>query len=121
MDTGTKTFWISVIAGVIVMLAFAVVSVNIFNLIPIINPFIGGLAAGLIARRGALVGSKSGIVSGIAGGLIVFLDYLLGTGFLQSVTVPMATLAGSLLLIVLIPYFAILGLIGGAVGGMFRH
>jgi hypothetical protein len=122
MDTETKTFWISVIAGVIVSLAFAVVSVNILDLVPIINPFIGGLVAGLIAGRGALYSSKAGVVSGIAGGLIVSLDFLLGTGFLKSVTIPMATLVTTTLLIfVLIPYFAILGLVGGAIGGMVRH
>ena len=121
MDTETKTFWISVIAGVIVMLAFAVLSVNILDLIPIINPLIGGLVAGLIIGRGALCGSKAGVVAGIAGGVMVFLDYLLGTGFMESVTIPMATLTGSVLILVLIPYFAILGLIGGAIGGMVRH
>lgn len=121
MDAETRTFWISVIAGVIVMLAFAVVSVNVLDLIPIINPFVGGLAAGLIVGRGAFYGSRAGTVSGIAGGVIVFLDYLLGTEFLESVTIPLATLAGSVLILVLIPYFAILGLIGGAMGGMVRH
>ncbi len=122
MDTETKTFWISVIAGVIASLAFAVVSVNILDIVPIINPIIGGLVAGLIAGRGAVYGSKAGVISGIAGGLIVSLDFLLGTGFLKSVTIPMATLVTTTLLIfVLLPYFAILGLVGGAIGGMVRH
>ncbi len=122
MDTETKTFWISVIAGVIVSLAFAVVSVNFLDIVPIINPFIGGLVAGLIVGRGALYGSKAGVLSGIIGGLIVYADFLLGTGFLESVTIPMATLLSTTLLIfVLIPYSAILGLIGGAIGGMVRH
>ena len=40
-DTETTAFWISVINGVIVMLVFGVVFVNVFHLIPIINPFVG--------------------------------------------------------------------------------
>ena len=40
-DTETTAFWISVITGVIVMLVFGVVFVNVFHLIPIINPFVG--------------------------------------------------------------------------------
>ena len=121
MDKEIKAFWTAVIAGVIVMLAFAVVTVNIYHLIPILNPFVGGLVTGLIARRGPMYGGRAGVVSGIIGGLIVSLDYLLGTGFLEGTTVALATLTGSLFLIVLIPFFAILSFIGGAVGGQIRH
>ncbi|MDD1682961.1 MAG: DUF5518 domain-containing protein [Methanoregula sp.] len=121
MDTETKTFWIAVIAGIIAMLAFAAVTVNIFHLIPILNPFVGGLVAGLIVRKGPLYGGRAGVVSGIAGGLIVFLDYLIGTGFIKGATIAVAALTGSIFLIVLLPYFAILALIGGAVGGQIRH
>lgn len=121
MDTETKTFWMSVIAGIVVMLGFAIVTVNIWHLIPVINPFVGGLVTGLIARKGAIYGGKAGVVSGIAGGLIVFIDYLLGSGLLESITVPVAALTGSLFLIVLIPFFAILAFLGGAVGGQVRR
>jgi len=121
MDTETKTFWISVIAGIVVMLGFAVVTVNVYHLIPIINPFIGGLITGFIARRGALYGGKAGVVAGVAGGSIVFFDYLNGAGFFWSITAPVAALTGSLFLIVLIPYFAILAFMGGVVGGQVRY
>jgi hypothetical protein len=121
MDTETRTFWISVIAGVVVMLAFAMVFVNVYNLIPVINPLVGGLVAGLIVRKGLLNGGRAGLVSGIAGGLIVSLDYLLGTGFLHAATIPVTALTGSLFIIVSIIYFAILAFIGGAIGGLVRH
>ena len=121
MDTETKTFWISVIAGIIVMLGFALVTVNVYHLIPIINPFIGGLITGFIAGKGALYGGKAGVVSGIAGGIIVFFDYIIGAGFFWSIAVPVAALTGSLFLIVLIPYFGLLAFIGGAVGGQVRR
>lgn len=120
MDTDTKTFWISVIAGVIVMLAFAVVFVNILKFVPFIGPFVGGLAAGLI-RRGLLSGGKAGLVSGLVGGLIVSLDYLLGTGFLQAATIPVVIPIGSSFIIMSIIYFAILAFIGGAIGGWARR
>ena len=121
MDTESKNFWIAVVTGFLVMLVFAAIFVNIYSLIPIINPFIGGLVAGLIARKGALYGGRAGLYAGIAGGVIVSLDYMLGTGLLSGATVPIAALTGSLLIIVSIIYFAILAFIGGAVGGQVRQ
>ncbi len=119
MDKDTQTFWISVIAGIIVMLAFAVAFVNTVKFVPFIGPFVGGLVAGLI-RRGLLPGGKAGLVSGIVGGLIVSIDYLLGTGYLQGAAIPMIIPIGSVFIIMSIIYFAILAFIGGAVGGWAR-
>lgn len=119
MDTETKTFWISVVAGIIVMLAFAVAFVNILKFVPFIGPFVGGLVAGLI-RRGLLSGGKAGLVSGIVGGLVVSLDYLLGTGFLQGAAIPVVVPVDSVFIIMSIIYFAILAFIGGAIGGWAR-
>ena len=120
MDTDTKNFWISVIAGIIVMLAFALAFVNVLKFVPFIGPFVGGLVAGLI-RRGLLNGGKAGLVSGIIGGLVVSLDYLLGTGFLQGAAIPVAIPLDSVFIIMSVIYFAILAFIGGAVGGWARQ
>jgi len=121
MDMENKNFWISVIAGIIAMLAFAIVTVNIYHFAPVISPFIGGIVTGLVARRDALYGGKAGVVSGVAGGLLVLLDFLLGTKLLETVTTPVAALAGGLLLFVAIPYFAIFAFIGGAIGGQMTQ
>jgi len=121
MDIPTKNFWIAVVIGVIVMLGFALVFVNMFQFVPFVGPFIGGLAAGLIGRKSLLDGGRAGLVSGIAGGLIVSLDYLLDTGLLRGATLPVATAAGSIFVITSILYFAILAFIGGAIGGLARH
>lgn len=121
MDTETKTFWIAVTAVVVVMLAFAAVTVNIWHLLPVVNPFIGGLVSGLLARRGSLGGAREGTVAGVAGGVIVFTDFLLGTAFLQNMTAPMATVAGGLWLLAVIPYSAILALLGGVIGGQVNN
>jgi hypothetical protein len=120
MDAETKTFWIAVLIGVIVMLGFAVIFVNLFDLVPLIGPFVGGLVAGIIARKSLLNGGKAGLFSGVAGGLLVSLDYLLGTGLLQGASIQVATAEGSIYIIVSIIYFAILAFIGGAVGGLTR-
>ncbi len=120
MDTEKKTFWISVIAGVIVMLAFALVFINVLKFVPFIGPFVGGLAAGFI-RRGLLSGGKAGLVSGVIGGLVVSLDYLLGTGYLQGATLPVVIPIGSSFVIMSIIYFAFLAFIGGAISGWARR
>ena len=120
MNAETKTFWTAVITGVIVMLAFAVIFVNMFSFVPFIGPFVGGLVAGLMIRRGLLEGGRAGLYSGIAGGFIVSLDYLLGTGFLKGATIPVEYATVSIFVIMSIIYFAILAFIGGAIGGLAR-
>jgi len=121
MDTDSRNFWLAVLAGVIVMLGFALVFVNIFDFVPFIGPFVGGLAAGLVARKGLLYGGRAGLVSGMAAGLVVSLDYLLGTGFLQGASIQIATATVSVFIIMSIIYFAILAFIGGALGGWIRR
>jgi len=113
-------FWMAVIIGVVVMILFALITVNIFQLIPIFGPFIGGLVSGLIARKSIMNGGKAGLIAGIIGGVIVSIDFLLGTSFLQGSVAPFAAAAGSLVIIIAIIYFAILGWIGGAVGAVLR-
>ena len=120
MNAETKAFWTAVITGVIVMLALAVIFVNMFNFVPFVGPFVGGLVAGLMIRRGLLEGGKAGLFSGVIGGLIVSLDYLLGTGFLKGATIQIATATVSVFVIMSIIYFAILAFIGGAIGGLVR-
>lgn len=118
MDGGSRNDWIPVIAGVIAMAVFAVVTINIYHFVPIISPFVGGLVTGLMVRRDAMSGGRAGAFAGLAGGIIILLDFVLGTKVLESMTSPVAVLAGGFLVIVLIPYYVILAFIGGVIGGM---
>jgi hypothetical protein len=120
MNAETKTLWTAVITGVIVMLAFAVIFVNLFSFVPFIGPFVGGLVAGLMIRRGTLEGGRAGLYSGVAGAFIVSLDYLLGTGFLTGATIPVVYATVGVFVIMAIIYFAFLAFIGGAIGGLVR-
>lgn len=118
MDTEIRTFWISVIAGVIAMVVFAFVTINIYHLIPIISPFVGGLVTGLIVRRDAMSSGKAGVVAGIVGGIVIIFDFLLGTKLLENLSSPLAVLAGGFMIIVAVPYYAIFAFIGGVAGGI---
>jgi hypothetical protein len=113
-------FWMAVIIGFLVMLAFALITVNLLKFIPLLGPFIGGLVAGLIVRRNLIEGGKAGLVAGIIGGIVVSIDYLLGTAILQGILEPFAAFAGVLLVFIVVIYFVILGWIGGAIGAMIR-
>jgi hypothetical protein len=120
MATERDKFWMAVIIGFLVMLAFALITVNLLKFIPLLGPFIGGLVAGLIVRRNLIEGGKAGLVAGIIGGVVVSIDYLLGTAILQGILEPFAAFAGVLLVFIVVIYFAILGWIGGAIGAMIR-
>lgn len=120
MDQGQKTFWIAVFTGLIVMIVSGLITVNILSFIPLLGPVVGGLLAGLIARKDIMKGGKAGLVAGIIAAVVISIDMLLGLGYVQGSVALLVMAAGSLVMILVIIYFAILGFIGGAIGAALR-
>ncbi|MDI6718683.1 MAG: DUF5518 domain-containing protein [Methanomicrobiales archaeon] len=107
-------FWTGVIAGWILMII-----VDLF--VPVAGPFVGGFAAGYIARGGPWNAGIAGLVSGILGGIIVVLLVLVGsTVLLGGVGFFTALFVGILLMVVLFLVHGILAFIGGAIAGALR-
>jgi hypothetical protein len=120
MKQETRNFVLGVIAGLIVMFLVAILTVNILGLVPFISPFIGGLVAGYIARKDILIGGKAGVATGVLGAIVISLDFLIRTGYLQGLTRAFQFIGPDLFILGVIMYFAILGYIGGAIGGYLR-
>jgi len=108
----------AVLAGVVVMVIFAVITVNILALIPLAGPVVGGIVAGYIAGKDFLNGAKAGIIAGFAGGVLVAFDVFARLGILRMSVPQIPGVEGVLFLVLAIFYFPILAFIGGAIGGM---
>jgi hypothetical protein len=121
MKEETGRFWLGVITGLVVMFLVSLVTVNLLDLLPLFSPFLGGLVAGLIAGRAILNGGKAGIATGVLGAIVISLDFLIRTGYLQGLTVAFRSVNADLFIIVAILYFAILAFIGGSIGGYLRQ
>jgi hypothetical protein len=117
MDKEKLRFSAAIIAGFMVMVLFAMITVNIMQLIPLVGPFVGGLVAGLIAGKDFLNGAKAGIVAGFLGAVGVALDVMAATSYLKSAVPQFPQVAGVLFLVVALFYFPILAFLGGALGG----
>jgi hypothetical protein len=120
MEQETRNFWLGIISGLIVMFLVAIVIVNFLDLIPLVSPFVGGLVAGYFNRKDILTGGKAGILTGVLGAVIISLDFLIHTGFLQRITLAFQFFGVDIFVLGVIIYFAILGAIGGAIGGFLR-
>lgn len=120
MEQASKHFWIAVIAGFMVMIGFALISVNIMKFIPLASPFLGGLVAGLIVGRDYLTGGKAAIFAGILGAFIVSFDFIMNTGYFQGAVPQVAEIGGLLVLLTGIIYYPILAFIGGVMGGVLK-
>jgi hypothetical protein len=121
MKQEIRNFWLGVITGLIVTFLVALITVNLLALAGLISPFIGGLAAGYIAKRDIMNGGKAGIVMGVIGAIAISLDFLLHTGYLRGLTVAFQSMGADVFIIGAIIYFGILGFIGGAVGWYLGH
>ena len=120
MDQEKIRFGTAVVAGAVVMILFALVTVNIMRLIPLAGPFIGGLVAGFLAGKDFQNGGKAGALAGWLGAVFVWVDIMMNTGFFPT-AIPLPPAAGVFFLIVAIFYFPILAFIGGAAGGILRR
>jgi len=105
------SFWLGAVIGFIIM-------VIIGESLPVLGPLVGGLVAGLVARGGIVNGAKAGFVAGIFGALVVLVTgMIVGTLFAGLFGFFVALGIGGILIITAL-YFAVLGLAGGAVGGL---
>jgi hypothetical protein len=107
-------FWLAALAGFIIMVLLG-------GFLPVLGPIVGGVVAGLIAKGGMWNGAKAGFVAGIFGALVTgIIALVIGTmalgllGFLAAMGI-------GLVLVILALYFAVLGLAGGAVGGLIGN
>jgi hypothetical protein len=120
MKQETRNFVLGVIAGLIVMFLIAILTVNIIGMVPFVSPFIGGLVAGYIARKDILTGGKAGVATGVLGAVVISLDFLIRTGYLHGITDAFQSIGPDVFMLGVIIYFAVLGFIGGAIGGYLR-
>ena len=105
------------------LLAAVVGAIVIFLLsfLPVIGPLIGGLVAGLVARGKIRNGAMAGVAAGLIGAALVALVFLLGpapmTGIFQHALVGVLRSFGvAVILLVIGVLYALLGLVGGAIG-----
>jgi hypothetical protein len=103
-------FWLGALVGWILMLILT-------PLLPVLGPLIGGFVAGLIAKGGFWYGGKAGFVAGIFGVIVVVILLLIGSTLLLGVFGFLTSLGIGLVLIVAGLYFALLGFLGGVIGG----
>lgn len=103
-------FWPSTLIGFVVML--------ILSVVPFPGPLVGGFISGFLFREGIEGGMKVGLVAGIFGA-IVFSALLVFFGIaLLGVLGLFVGFVGTIVLVALALYNGILGLIGGAIGGL---
>lgn len=104
-------FWLGAGIGFIIMVLLG-------NVLPVLGPIIGGLVAGLIAKGGLWNGAKAGFFAGLFGAIVVIvIGLVVGTLALGLFGFFVALGVGVILVITAL-YYAILGLVGGAVGGL---
>ncbi len=120
MEQETGRFWLGVAAGLIVMFAVALVLMNVLDFLPLAGPFVGGLVAGYVAGKGITNGGKAGIAAGAIGAVVIAVDFLLQSGYLRGITAPLQTFDVYIIIIVIGISYAILGFIGGAMGGYWK-
>jgi len=143
MEQDRIRFLVAVILGFIVMILFAAITVNIFDLIPLAGPFFGGLAAGYYYGKAdltagsagpffgglaagpddgkdRLTAGSAGFLAGIFGAVAVGLDFLLNLGLARTTGLQIPEIAGIVFLLLALIYFPILAFIGGILGGLLR-
>lgn len=103
------SFWLGVVVGFIVM--------TLLNFLLVAGPIIGGFIAGIIAKGGAWGGATAGFVSGLFGAIVISVILVLGGTLLLGFPGFITALGVSFVLVIATLYFAILGFVGGAIGG----
>jgi ABC-type multidrug transport system permease subunit len=121
MDQDAKNLWMGVVIGFIIMIVFALISIDVLNFIPLVGPFVGGLVAGYFVQKDIMNGGNAGLYAGILAAIVVSLDFMFGLKYLQGATVSFIFGTGSLVLIATVIYFALFGFIGGAIGWMLKQ
>ena len=142
MEQNRVRFASAVVLGFIVMVIFAVITVNILDLIPLAGPFFGGLAAGyyngkdpllpessgpffsgLAAgdRKTHLTDGSAGFLSGIFGAVVVGFDFFLNTGLVRAAGLQIPEIGGLVFLVMALIYFPVLAFIGGVIGGLLKR
>ena len=123
MESEKLQFWTAVFLGFVVMILFAILTVNILNALYrwSVRSSAGSLP-GNFAGKDFLNGAKAGLASGLLGLLAVSIDFMLNTGYLRAAIPHALQVAGVLFLIwAMIIYFPILAFIGGALGGPLKR
>jgi hypothetical protein len=104
-------FWLGAAVGFVIMVITG-------SALPVLGPVIGGFVAGIIAKGGFLNGAKAGFVAGIFGAIVAIAFGLVIGTFALGLLGFLAALGIGAILLVLALYYAVLGCIGGALGGL---
>jgi hypothetical protein len=121
MDQDAKNLWTGVVAGFIIMIFFALISIDVMKFIPILGPFVGGVVAGYIVHKDIMTSGKAGLYAGILTAIVVTLDFMSGLKYMKGATIPYIVGSGFLVLIFTIIIFAFLSFLGGAFGSMIQQ
>jgi len=121
MDQDAKNLWMGVVIGFLLMIVFALISIDVLNFIPLLGPFVGGVAAGYFVHKDIMNGGKAGMYAGIFAAIVVSLDVTYGLKYMQGATMAFVVGTGWLVLIATVIYFALLGFIGGSIGWMVKE
>ncbi len=121
MDQDAKNLWMGVVIGFLLMIVFALISIDVLNFIPLLGPFVGGVVAGYMVKKDIMSGGNAGLYAGILAAIVVALDVTYGLKYLQGATMSYVPGTGWLILIATVIYFALLGFIGGAIGWMLNQ
>jgi len=105
------SFWLGAGIGFIIMALLS-------GVLPVLGPLIGGFVAGLIAKGGLWNGAKAGFAAGLFGAFVVIIIGLIAGTLLAGIFGFLVALGIGVILIVTTLYFAVLGFIGGVVGGL---
>lgn len=110
MSSGYTSFWVAALIGFVVMV--------VLSPLPLVGPIVGGFIAGLLAGGGAWNGLKAGFTAGIFGAIVLGIIMVVGGTLLLGIVGFLGGTVGALTLIILAVYTGVLGLIGGAIGGI---
>ena len=120
MEKEKVQFGAAVVIAAIVMILFALYTVNIVRSVPLVGPFVAGIVAGIVAGKNLLNGAKAGMIAGLIGAVLVAFDVFANIPFIRMSVPQFTDIGGVFFLVIALFYFSILGFIGGAIGGMVR-
>ena len=103
-------FWPSALIGFVVML--------ILSVFPFPGPLVGGFLAGFLFQEGIGGGMKVGLTAGIFGAIVTSALFVFLGVALFGLLGLFIGFVGTIVLVALALYNGILGLIGGAIGGL---
>ncbi|WP_245543607.1 DUF5518 domain-containing protein [Methanoplanus limicola] len=118
----SMAFWIPAFAGFLVMILLALLFGHAHPMASFAAPVIGGFIAGILVSEGTMEGAKAGFTSGIFGAIIASVLILVGgLAFFGISGLAVGIVVDIVIILIFSLSLGILGMIGGAVGGLFSR